>query len=241
MTLREIDEAVIVGPGLVFDRNLDLVPISDQRVTERELSAGREAARQARSGQARRVEGISLFCRTQAPANYGHWLVEGLSKAWLGRQLLERRSLTYIVQASPLIGLMRETMAGIGINPFAVSIVDQTPVRCASLTILDGLTDHGTYQSPLAAAALRQLGSSVPAGPARKLFVRRDAPRRPLLNQAEVAARLEARGFVVVDPGSLTLAEQIALFKGATRGGGPAWRRAGEHCLLPGRDAGSWR
>jgi hypothetical protein len=221
VTLRQIDEALIVGGGLVFDRNLDFVPISDQRVTEGELAAGRAAARQARSGNVRRVEGMSLFCRTQAPANYGHWLVEGFATAWVGHQLLGRQAPTYIVQNSPLIGVIQDAMRGVGINPFAVSIFDETPIRCASLIILDGLTDHGIYQSPLCVAALRRLADPVPPAPPHKLFVRRDAQLRPLTNQAEIEARLQARGFLVVDPARMSLWEQIALFKGATMVVGP--------------------
>jgi capsular polysaccharide biosynthesis protein len=52
-------------------------------------------------------------------------------------------------------------------------------------------------------------------GPRRILVSRRDAMARRLSNEAALAARLEALGFVCVTPGALPVAEQIRLFASA--------------------------
>lgn len=54
------------------------------------------------------------------------------------------------------------------------------------------------------------------AGGPRRLFVMRNGvSRRHLLNQEQVASRLQQSGFACVDPGGLSLEEQIELFAGA--------------------------
>jgi capsular polysaccharide biosynthesis protein len=77
------------------------------------------------------------------------------------------------------------------------------------------LTFHGQYQSGLCARALQALAADVPAAPPWKLFISRRARDRPLLNEDRVAEVLRERGFRVVDPGRMSLREQIAVFKGA--------------------------
>lgn len=49
-----------------------------------------------------------------------------------------------------------------------------------------------------------------------KLFVRRNAATRRLINQAEIEDRLLARGFIPIDPGALEFHEQAVLFARAT-------------------------
>lgn len=61
-----------------------------------------------------------------------------------------------------------------------------------------------------------------PASRDRKLYVARiDLTTRPMRNEAAVIQEVERRGFEVVTPGSLPLAEQIALFRGANLVVGP--------------------
>ena len=48
-----------------------------------------------------------------------------------------------------------------------------------------------------------------------RLFVTRTASHRRLVNQDELAAKLQSLGFVCVDPGDLAFDEQVALFAGA--------------------------
>lgn len=220
VTLREIEDATIVSPGFVFDRDLHHVPTADQRPRAEDIAAARavaEAARLAGDGSptaARHISGLSVFCRTLAPANYGHLLVEALSRAWLAGQVLAWRQPTYILQATPLAALFQEALRAIGAQAVP-AVLNEQPIRCDALVVIDGLTEHGVYQSPLCHQALRTMAAAVPAGPPQKLFVSRRAAKRPLLNEALIETRLRQHGFMVVDPGTMPLQAQIALFKGA--------------------------
>lgn len=221
VTLRMIEDAIVVNEGIVFDRDLTLVAGTDRLFSAAEVAEHRAAAAAARERGLRRIAGISVLCKSKAPQNFGHFLVEMLPKAWLGSRLLRQRHPSFVLAENDILPLAREALGGIGINPFAVSATDNSPVRCDTLAVIDGLTHHGVYQSPLCAQALAALAAPVAPGTQRKLFIPRHAATRPLHNQDAVAAALAARGFAIADPARLTLREQIALFKGANVVVGP--------------------
>jgi len=137
-------------------------------------------------------------------------------KAWLAARLLGGRSVTYIIHQTDSLQVARDSFTAIGINPFAISVTDHQPVQCEQLVVIDGLSSHGVYQSPLCVQALTELAEPVPAAPYPKLFVTRDARDRRLHNQEAVEAVLRDSGFAIVEPGLMTLTEQISLFKGAS-------------------------
>ena len=220
VTLRLVEEATVVGEGAVFDRDLKLVPGAIRLQPDNEAQH-RALAQQGQNGQIRRIAGLSILCKSSAPYNYGHFLMDMFPKAWLAARVLSRRNLTYIVQQNDILPVAQDALTMIGINPYAISATDSWPVRCEQLVIVDGLTHHGTYQSPISVQALTELGASIPAAPYKKIFVSRDAKTRPLHNQEAVQNLLRERGFAIVDPGQMTLAEQISLFKGATTVVGP--------------------
>jgi capsular polysaccharide biosynthesis protein len=221
VTLRMIEDAIVVNEGIVFDHDLNLVAGTDRLFSAAAVAEHRATDEAARERGLRRIAGISVLCKSKAPQNFGHFLVEMLPKAWLGHQLLSQRNPTFILAETDILAVAREALAGIGVNPFAVSATDNAPVRCDTLAVIDGLTHHGVYQSPLCAQALAALAAPVAPAEQRKLFIPRHATTRPLHHQEAVTAALEARGFTIVDPARLTLREQIALFKGANVVVGP--------------------
>jgi hypothetical protein len=94
------------------------------------------------------------------------------------------------------------------------------PAFFSNLLVVRDLSVHGRYMSPRIIEILSGMAAKVPPGPPRRLFVRR-VPSvhagRALLNQDELASRLTARGYHVIEPGSMSLEEQIAAFRGATQ------------------------
>jgi hypothetical protein len=221
VTVRLIEEAIIAGEGLVFDRDLNLVPGTNRLIPDDEVEQYRALAKQGRGAGMRRITGMSVVCKTRAPGNFGHFLVDMFPKAWLATRLLHRRHFTYIVHDTALLPVVREAFTRIGVNPFAISVSDNMPVLCETAVVIDGLSAHGVYQSPLCGQALTDLAEAIPAAPYAKIFVSRHSGHRPLLNQEAVEAVMRDHGFAVVDPAQMTLAEQISLFKGASTVVGP--------------------
>ncbi|MCB8880771.1 glycosyltransferase family 61 protein [Acidisoma cellulosilytica] len=221
VVLREVEDATIVSPGLVFDRNLDLVPVSDHKPTAEAVTKGRAAAAASRTGAAPQIDGLSLLCQAHTPQNYGSLMIEALSAAWLAQAAIGSQLTTFVFQDSPLIDLMREALQGAGIIPTALAILDDRPLHCKRLILVEGLTDQGLYQSPLCLAPLQQMAASVPAGPSQKLFISYADQKHPLLNQDAVEVALRAQGFTIVELDQMTLRERIALFKGSACVVGP--------------------
>ena len=104
----------------------------------------------------------------------------------------------------------------IGIDASRLIPTTGAPVHFRELILVDGLSEHGSYMSPLVLRCLDRLAAPVPAGPIRKLFVSRPehVPRR-FSNEREVIDILRMHGFHATMPGSLPLGQQIAIFKGA--------------------------
>ncbi len=220
-TVRLIEEAIVVGEGLVFDRDMTVVPGTNRLMPDDEVERCRALAKEGRGPGMRRITGMSVICKTRAPANFGHFLIDMFPKAWLAARLLTGRHFNYIVHDTNLLPVVREAFSRIGVNPFAISVTDQTPVLCEAAVVIDGLSSHGTYQSPICVQALTDLAASIPASPYKKIFVSRHAEQRPLLNQEVAEAVMRERGFAIVDTVKMTLDEQISLFKGASTVVGP--------------------
>jgi capsular polysaccharide biosynthesis protein len=219
--LRLVPDATVAGEGVVFDRDFALVPGTNRLMPDDEVAQYRRLAQDGRDAGIRRIAGMSVLCKTRAPQNFGHFLVDMYPRAWLAARLLSKRHVNYIIHETDILGMAREALTRIGINPFALSITDNHPVLCEQLIVIDGLTAHGVYQSPISVQALTELAEGIPAAPYPKIFVSRHSQNRMLHNQEAVEAVMRQRGFAIVDPGQMTLPEQISLFKGATTVVGP--------------------
>ena len=221
VTFRIVENALVIPQGMAFDPDLNMLAGTERLHAEEVVAAGQALARQARGSNPRRITGLTVLCTGAAAHNYGHFLVEMFPKAWLGSRLLGQRVPSYLVRSNDLLPIVQEALSIIGINPFAVMTMDHAPVACEALMVIDGLTEHGVYQSPLCLQAIRSLAERVPAAPYPKLFIPRTSPQRALKNQDAVEAVMRERGFTVADPGRFSLVEQIALFKGASTIVGP--------------------
>jgi hypothetical protein len=221
VTFRLIEDAFVAGEGVVFDRDLNLIPGTTRLMGDELVAECRQRVVESRGADMRRIAGMSVLCKTRNPGNYGHFLVEMFPKAWLTARLLSGRHVNYIVHQTDILPVARDALTRIGINPFAISVTDERPVQCEALIVIDGLTSHGVFQSPICAQALTDLAERIPAAPYPKVFVSRHSRDRMLHNQETVEGVLRDCGFAIVNPALMTLAEQISLFKGASTVVGP--------------------
>jgi hypothetical protein len=221
VTFRLIEDAIVAGEGIVFDRDLNPLPGTTRLMGDEMVAQYRQIAAESRTADMRRIAGMSVLCKTRNPGNYGHFLMEMYPKAWLAAQLLTSRHVNYIIHQTDILPVAQDALARIGINPFALSVTDERPVHCDALIVIDGLTSHGVYQSPICVQAMSDLAERIPAAPYPKVFVSRHSRDRMLHNQEAVESVLRDRGFAIVNPALMTLAEQISLFKGASTVVGP--------------------
>ncbi len=218
--LLELENVFVASEGLVFTDTLDVVAESIREHTPAEIEHARAAVAAARAHRAiPRFGGSALLCRKRGCYNYGHWLGELLPRAWLSRQY-DRHPDKVLVQAvaEPLRTVMRQSLRAIGIEDLSCIEAGLDPVMVDRLTLVDGLTDHGTYMSPLVADCFRAIAAPMQPGRASKLVIRRgpDASRS-FAEQPAFFARAESLGFTLADPARMAFGDQVAAFKGARR------------------------
>lgn len=114
--------------------------------------------------------------------------------------------------------------AAMGVDPARV-ITLETPAWCRTAYLADNFVDLRNFVAPQAWDAFARLGrlgerSTIPV--AERIYLsRRGTPRRALTNEAEVEDLFARRGFTIVHPESLGIADQVRLFTHARIVAGP--------------------
>lgn len=139
--------------------------------------------------------------------NYYHWLVECLPKLVLFRDL----GLDFAVPRQKT-SFQEESLAYFGAERSVVWV--EGGFSSSRIYFATNVARSMTRFSPL----VRDFYAQVPrtAAPKDRIFISRGGARmRRLNNESEIVGVLVRRGFRVVDPGSMSFAEQIALFRTA--------------------------
>lgn len=164
-------------------------------------------------------ERATVFVNWAALHNYSHFLIEALPalRAVLDAGSLER----FPAVAPPLLPWQRVLLRLMLGDQAAMPIEIDAPVARLGEALLVSPTERfidapgpllrTVRDSILANAAL----ADRPDAPRRLYVSRHGATRRVLLNEAELEAAMAARGYAIVRPESLSVRDQIALFRGA--------------------------
>jgi capsular polysaccharide biosynthesis protein len=177
-------------------------------------------------GPWRRIPGSIALLRGPIPPDFGHWLVDVMPRLWvLHASGYDLKTLQFLVpgglppEAGPLF-----TACGIAADRLVRHADPSENLRADLLLVPSGMRQSNRV-SPLFADATRFWTQRIPRAPeimptpASRIFV----VQRPGAGQAIGLANAEAieavvrrRGFAVVQPDTLPLADQAALFSHAT-------------------------
>ena len=212
----------VIRDGLVFDSDLRFVENASPAAADHDIQGMvRVIAAKIAAGAVERVAEPTVIVRRTAPQNYGHYLLEMFPVAVVAKAVFADLDPAYLVARvnPPMQDVMFRTLRLAGIALDRVRLQDDAdPVFFEEALSIQGLTEHGVYMSPASVQAACSIAQPIGAAAHKKIFILRTGPAgmdRPLLNQKEVADRLGARGFTVVDPRNLSVEQQIAIFKGA--------------------------
>lgn len=234
---QDLDEAYIATP---FDPTVDYLQEEIIR-TLRRVPAGDQIGFEFSQSPdivghlARDVIPLNLL----HPANYFHFLIEGLpsllfliqndlvsANAMLVTGLLHPNmalALNYLTQRAPLPILQLRTLQAASCDRVLLP-----PPSWHATERLDGSISDSTYDAPkvqLAREAFKPLWADRATTSPLKLFIRRVGGQRILSNADEAERMAVAAGYQVIDPGGLAIGDQIRLFSSASHIIGPtgAW------------------
>ena len=165
------------------------------------------------------------FIRQIRDNNYGHWLVEGLPKIDVLAEHFDLKSLKFIVtrhfrtrQSGPMRKIYFESLAASGVAPEQIVEVTREAIEVERLLYPLPLAAHPWVKAPRAIRFLEKLRDKIAAGsqgPKRIYVSRAHAPKRHLLNEAEILPVLQDFDVAVVHPERHTFADQVRLFANA--------------------------
>jgi Glycosyltransferase 61 len=214
-----LKNAYLLHEGVVFDRELNVFQPSVAPSRPDEIALFRTWLGDGlRTGHVASARGLAILGIGRASANYYHYLIEMFARSVIGEQAFGHERPFHVLHRvrSGVLDVARQALSMIGIGLDRLLVLGHGPTRFDELVVVQGLTEHGQYMSPLCIGALATVADHVPAGPDQAVFVMREPDRnRPLLNQDTLAAALAAAGYRVIRPWELSWAEQIATFHGA--------------------------
>lgn len=219
ITFHLLKNVYVVGEGLVFDQDLNLIVDSIAQNDAALIQLGfKQLSEGVREGTVPYQRGTTLLCGKIGMSNYGHWLVEMLPIAMLSLYWIERKLWRVFLPTiySWMKDVITDSLGLLGIGSDDCILGDGGPRRFEELVFVTNLSFHGHFYAPVGVECLRTIGQSIVSGPACPVWVSRVGERRSLESEAALCEALEEVGWSVMRPGTLTLRQQIAVAKGAT-------------------------
>ena len=213
-----VKDAIVDGPGLVFDRDLNLLSQTIHQATPNEIEASANAVNHyTRNGLLPYQPGVTLLCEKAGVGNYGHWLIEMLPIAYLNLRHLVACDwrLRLPVASEAMNAVMHDSTELIGVPVSQTDVRLPGPQRYEQLVIVSGLGHHGIYYSPCVIDCMEHLTAAVSPQKIEKVWVSRAGDRRSMTNEPELCRALTRQGWYIAEPSQMSLREQISLFRGA--------------------------
>lgn len=161
----------------------------------------------------------SVFVPWGARFNYGHFLIDALSGLAV---LADRGWLVRFPALAPPLDPWQRALLDLMLQPGEAVEEIEAPIVLVDDLLFCSCMDHFLHgpNAPLQSVRSRILAGlkSQGAAPvsARRLYLsRRSQAKRVMVNEAALESALVDRGFVVIEPERLPVAEQIALFREA--------------------------
>ena len=220
LLVRHLRNVYVAEEGLVFTCDGRLVAASiHQHEPERIDRARNAVAHAVAGGPGPRYDHPLVLGKKRGAGNYGHWMVEMLPMLFLVlRRLADRRigALVHDVGDRTLGRIMIETLRRIGLADECVRVSGAAPVHVRELLMVEGLTEHGTYMSPLVQECHDRLAHGIAGHGIERVFLSRGSVYGRGFGDEPYMSRLAAeRGYAVLSPEALGLDGQIGLMRDA--------------------------
>ena len=220
VVIRVVHDVYVAAEGLVFDRDGRLLRYSIRQHEPDMIEQAARAVQLAIAGAPLPRYDLPLVLGKKRGAfNYGHWMIETVPMLHLALSRLDDDAIGVLVHdvTDPMLGrIMQQTLRRLGIADHRVRVSGMEPVFVRELIMIEGMTDHGSYMSPLVRECHARLSHGVAGSGIERVFLLRGPSlSRRLPDEAHMTRMAIERKFVVLAPGSLDLDEQIALMRDA--------------------------
>ena len=168
---------------------------------------------------------VSVIGMNRPFRNYAHWMTQILPALFLSVSRLGVDRCNLVLP--PLSPWQEETLAILGLKDLPRTTIDLSHhyhFGCVFYhEFLNGRASF--FLSPKVSEVLDALAARVPPGPSsgpHNLYIARsDTANRPVTNEAEIRDVATRLGYVCVEPGSMSVRDQVRLFRGARIVAGP--------------------
>ena len=217
--VRHFQNVYLTNQGLVVRADdLAIYRSSISQHTHYDLNVGLDILRSGLlRGEVHRFRGPMALCFKPGHDNYGHWLNEMMPRAALLRDL-GLGNMRFIVppQAGALGRAIQDSASLLGL-PRRRLVPACEPMWCEDLYLVEQLTQHGIYMSPLVFDSAREIAAEVRGDPGEAINVTRRGFTRAFAEEDAIADAFRKAGFRVIDPAGMSFREQVAAFKDARR------------------------
>jgi len=153
-------------------------------------------------------------------SNYGHWIVEGLPRMAVLRDVMDFAGVKFVINATSaeMLRVCTDSLRYYGVTPNQIVVRGAEVQPFEELIYPTPMTEQPWVKAPLAIRALENLARRVGPGARtpERIFLRRpDGGRRELLNRPAVRDFFLARGYEEIDPAGMTFEEQVQVFSRA--------------------------
>lgn len=173
---------------------------------------------------------VGIHLTGEHEANYFHWIVEVLPRLFLCEKLMTDKHVPLLISDGlhdnlyALLDSIRATERPLmrlqkNCHYFVERLIYPSDVARIFDTY-DRAPGTDTVYLPVAllkemAIKIKNVSGAAKSRYGKRLYIKRTSSYRKLLNEAEIESQMLAKGFEIVEPGSLTVDEQIAMFSQA--------------------------
>lgn len=214
----------VTQEGLVFDEQIQLIDCTRTLHSDQEIESSANAIRTIRKDGNIRLIPKAVLAKSRGAENYGHFIIEMLTRAWFARVYLKLTDWPALLhESSPDIqNVSIQALHQAGYDSAQILTCGREPVFLEELVFVHGLANHSKYMSPYVMQSLDAIADDIPPYDAPKIYVpRRPSPTRDFIRESKIATALAGMGFSEVVTTTLSFRDQIAAFKGASTVVGP--------------------
>lgn len=220
-----LKKVYVLAEGLVFTQSGELIEQTKTAHSDMEIQEARDNLAIALiTKEFIPNHAKAVLCKKRGAGNYGHWLVEMLPKAYWARRKLGVVDWPVVVHktSDAVQSIMKQSLEVIGVSADKTIITDRSPVYFEELVLVEGITGHSIFISPLVMECMEFIASKAGTGSSDSLYaVRRPATTRDFENESEAKIILSENGYTEIEAEKLSFLEQVAAFKSAKRVVGP--------------------